>query len=53
MFYDVPLFSVKSAFCINFIASVLLIKLIMQQQSEPLMFKISISLRFIDIINKL
>ena len=31
MFYNVPLFSAKSAFCNNFIASFLLIKLKIQQ----------------------
>ena len=35
-----------------FVASVLLIKLIIQRELEPLMFKIAISLRLIDIINK-
>ena len=52
MFYNAPMFLVKSAFCIKFMASFVLIKLIMKRESEPLMFKIAISLRFIDIINK-
>ena len=49
MFY-VPLFSVKSIFYIKFMASLLLISLIIQRQL--LMLKIGISLGFIDIINK-
>ena len=52
MFYNVALFSVKLEFCINFTASILLIKLIRQRYSETLMFKIAISLRFMDIISK-
>ena len=52
MFYNVPIFPVKSAFYIEFIASLLLIKLIIQRYSEPLIFKIAILLRFIDIISK-
>ena len=51
MLYNVPLFSAKSAFCITFMASILLIKQKIQRLSEPLMFKITISQRFIDIIN--
>ena len=50
-FYNI-LFSVKSVFCIKFLAGLLLIPLIMQQQSAFLMFKIAISLKFIDINNK-
>ena len=50
MFYNVPLFSVKSAICIKFMASFLLIRLIIL--SALLMFKIAISVRLIDIINK-
>ena len=34
MFYNVPLFSVKSAFCINFMASILLIKLIIPRNNQ-------------------
>ena len=53
MFYNGPLFSVKSALCIKFMASFLLIPLIIQQELEPLMFKTAISLRFIGIIKDL
>ena len=52
LFYNVPLFSVESAFCNKFIVLFLQNKLIIQQQTEPLMFKIAILLRLIDIINK-
>ena len=44
MLYNVPRFSVKSAFFIRFIGSFFVIKLIIHRQSEPL--------RSIDIINK-
>ena len=50
MFYNVMLFLVQSAFVISFIASFTAIKLIIQQQSKPLMFKMAI--RFLAIINK-
>ena len=52
MFYRVPLFSVKSIFCIKFMALRLLILLIIQQKSALLMLKIAMQLRFIDINNK-
>ena len=45
-------FSVKSAFQNKFMASLLLIPLIIQQESTPFMFKTAISSRFVDIINK-
>ena len=53
VFYNAPLFLVKSAFFVKFIASFLLIKLIIQRLSDPLvMFEMEISLRFTDIINE-
>ena len=44
-------FSLKSIFCIMFVASLLLILVVMPWWSALLMFKIAISLRLIDIIN--
>ena len=52
MFCNVPPFLVKSAFCIKFMASLLLILQIKQQKLRILMFKIVISLRYTDIINE-
>ena len=51
MFY-VWLLLVKSAFWITIKASFLLIKLMIQQKSEPLMLKTAISLRLINISSK-
>ena len=53
LIYNVPLFSVKSAFWNTFTALFLIIKVIKQQESRALMFKIAVLPRFIDIINKL
>ena len=53
MFYNAPLFSIKPIFYIKFIDSILLIPLIIQQQLAPLMFKIVILLKLIDIIDNL
>ena len=50
MFYNVPLFSLKLEFCRKLTASLLLILLIIQRESTPQIFKIAISLRFIDIM---
>ena len=41
MFYNVPLFLVKSAFCNKFVTSFFLTKLIAQRLSETLVFKIN------------
>ena len=53
MFYNVLLFSVKKISFIKFMASLILTPLIIQRQSQLIMFKIAISLRVIDITNKL
>ena len=47
--YNTLLFSVKLVFCSIFIASSLLIPLIIQQLSSPLMLKMVLLLRLIDI----
>ena len=52
MFCNIPHFSVKAAFRIKFMASFLLIKLIIQRQSETLIFKSAISLTLIEIFTK-
>ena len=52
MFYNIPDFLVKLALFNKFMASFLLIPLIIQPKSQCLMFKIAISLNFRDIIEK-
>ena len=50
MFYNEPFFSFKLAFLNKFMASLLLILEIIQEESILLLFKIAIILRSIDII---
>ena len=49
VFYNLPVFLLKPIFYIKFMASHLLIPLIIQRQSTPWMYLIAISLKFIDI----